>query len=602
MDLSRTFDELEKHKNLINQREEKIEELVEELNNSKEEEKAIAEEYKMMDINKNNKIEILKMEIKEEKNKKFENKEEKENSKEKIENNKKQIIKIEEDFQKYEKENFEIKKDNLSEKLDNIKKDIKAEIGLFENVKEVFKKYYEELMEYPEIKKMYDKAVADRAEEKANELANVNEIYKNVVSEYYKNIELKRGKISLKDKKKFEIELENGIEKEELKELTLEIIEDVSKRDKKDLTKNEMRLKENLEKEYKDVHITDDIRDEIFSKNETLIDAIRRETLEEKVKLYEYENYNQMIDLESKSKKKLYSKEEFQIAKEKQILYSKEDFQIAKEKQKEAIEFAIDINDEKINEYAEKMLHDGSFITGVLRYSKMNENSDVKNYLENKETIKNNKKEIIKTILKDYGDTKVKTNMGKEEHRFRDVAEKINDIVTEKVKDKVDMQKNEEEHDKETLEENKNFENEKNKRNLPNTPRSAVKSSNEYMNTLTIEELRETQKEKVKKKGFISGIKNWIANRKKQKEMKDIEEKENLEDTVIFNKNVDNTEEKANKEKKIEKELSKKDKEELKNYEDKFREFFREMIENDERIKEQTIKNSKEEIEEEKEK
>lgn len=590
MDLSRTFDELKKYKELINQREKEIKELEEELKVSKEEEKIILEEYKIHDTNKENEISKLELEIIDEKNKKIENKEEKEDSKKEIKKKKEKIEKIKEDFQKYIKEDFEIKKNNLIKKWNEIKSKIKEAIENLENVKAVFEKYYEELMKYPEIKKMYDKAVAYRAVEKANELANVNEIYSKVVSEYYKNIELRRGKISLEDKEKFDTELKNGIEKKELKELTLEIIADVLKRDKKDLTENEIALRENLEKEYKDVYIiTDDIRDEIFSKNETLIDGIRRETLVEKVKLYEYKNYNQMIDLESKSEKKLYSKEEFQIA---------------KEKQKEAIEFAIDINDEKINDYAEKILKDETFITGVLRYSKMNENSDVKKYLEDKETREKNKKEIIKTILKDYEDKNVRTNMGKEEDRFRKVADKIYDRVKEKAKDKVDMQKNEEDHDKEKVEENKNFENEKNKRDLPNTPRAALKSSNEYMNTLTIEELRETQKEKVKKKGFISGIKSWIASRKKQKEdeekeyeekeMKDTEKKENLEDTVILNKNVDNTEEKANKEK----ELYKKDKEKLDKYEEMFRQIFREKIENDERIKEQTIENSKEEKEE----
>lgn len=596
MDLSRTFDELKKYKELINQREKEIKELEQELNNSKEDEKAILEEYKMTDTNKKNKIAILEMEIIEEKNKKFENKNEKENSKKEIQKKKDKIDEIKKDFKQYVEEDFEIKRDNLIEKWDEIKEKIEEVKENLENVKEVFEKYYKELMKYPEIKKMYDKAVADRAIEKANELANVNEIYSEIVSKYYKNIELRRGKISLEDKEKFDIELKNGIERKELKELTLEICTDILKKEKKDLTENEIALRENIEKEYKDVYIvTDEIRDEIFNKNESLIDDIRREALEEKVKLYEYKKYNQMVDNESKAKTKLYSKEEIEKAKKEEL---------------EAIRFAVEINDKKIDDYAEKMIQDELFMTGVLRYSKMNEGSDIKKYLDDKANREKNKKEIIKTILKDYEDKNVRTNMGKEEDRFRRVADKIYDKVKEKAKDKVDIQKNDEDIKKENTEENKNIENEKNKRDLPNTPRSAVKSSNEYMKTLTIDELRETQKEKTKKKGFIFGIKSWLADRKKQKEYEekdkeDLEEKENLDDTIIINKDEEKTQEKEDQDKckeEKDKELSKKDKEKLDKYEEMFRQIFREKIENDERIKEQTIENSKNVEKEEREK
>lgn len=586
MDLSRTFNELTRYKELINQRENEIKELEEELNASKEEEKIILEEYKIHDTNKENEISNLELEIIDEKNKKFENKEEKENSKKEIEKNREKIEKIKEDFQTYVKEDFEIKKNNLIEKWNTIKSKIQETIENLENVKEVFEKYYEELMKNPEIKKMYDKAVADRAVEKANELESVNEIYSKVVSEYYKNIELRREKISLEDKEKFEIELKNGIEKKELKELTLEIIADVSQRDKKDLTENEMRLRENLEKEYKDVHIiTDDIRDEIFSKNERLIDDIRRETLEEKVKLYEYKKHNQMIDDESKSKKKLYSKEEFEIA---------------KKEEKEAIEFAIKINDKKINDYAEKILQDESFITGVLRYSKMNENSNVKNYLENKETIEKNKRKIIELILNEYGDPKIREKMGKEAKIYKKVANNI----YEKIKEKVKIEK------EEKVEDEKEIDKEQNKEEDAET-KEKVKTfyrDPEINDTLqlTPEQVKELlrqraenpeelefQEDEIKaKNGFFSKFKNWFVRTKnKINEKEDIEE---IEDEEEQNQKQDEQENEEILEQKEKENLEKKRDE----YEKKIRELFREKIE---RESEELAKREKEKNKEDKE-
>ena len=506
MNISREFSELENYKKLIEEREENLEKLTEELNN-------------------------IEIEIEE-------NKENEEN------------------------------KEALAEKIEEIEKEKDEEKERLDLVKTKFEESYERLMQIPEIKEIYDEEIAKRANEKGENLAKINHIYKDVVSNVYKDIQDRRGNVV--DKDVLDKEMEIKISQENFKEITMDICGDILKR--KNLTEKEKNLKEQIIEEYgEEAVISDELLEEIYNKNKDLIIEVRDESLEEKLKLYEYKRYNKM--------------------KAEENIYSNEELLEAKEKQKEAIEYAKKINSKKIDEYAEKIFLDKDFIEGLEKYAEINGKSEINNYFNNGEIEKENKRKIIELILNEYEDPKIREKMGKEAEIYKKAANKIYEKIKGKAKEKVKTEK------EEKVEDEKEIDKEQNKEEDVETKEKvkAFYRDPEINDTLQLspeqvkellrqraenpEELEFQEDEIKEKNGFFSKFKNWfVITKNKTNEKEEIEE---IEDEEEQSEKQDEQENKQMQE--HEEMLEQEQKEQLEKKRDeyarKIRELFREKIE-----------------------
>ena len=455
-------------------------------------------------------------------------------------------IKIEIEANKENEEKIE----ELTKKIDEIKKAKKDQQDNLDKVKENFEKSYEELMQIPEMKEIYDEEIANRAKEKYKNLLKINNLYIDFVKNLYDDIQKRRGKAEkiedLEEERKIEISQEN------FKEITMAICGDILKRKK--LTEKEKNLKEQIIEEYGEeaVKLDEFLKleaEEIYNKNKNLISEVRKEALEEKLNLSVYRTCNEMRGI-----------------------------------QEGTINYAKKINSNKINEYAEEILSNkefiDDFIDGLKIYAEINGKSEINNYFNNGEIKKEilmileEKKDIIELILNEYGDIKIREKMGKEASVYKDVAANIYKKVQEKVEDEkeIDKEQNKEE-EAETKEKVKTFYRDP---EINDTLQLSPEQVNELLRQRAEnpEELEFKEDEIKAKNGFFSKFKNWFVRTKNKTNEK--EEKEKIEDEEEQRKKED---EQENKQMQEHEEMLEQIEKNRKEYAEKMRELFREKIE-----------------------